>query len=160
MKTESGKYNFIVTAKENRTADHFSFDCKATCIPIVSSTGHGHASIRRLHYVEGKFALANIMCAIIVKREDVLIPKYLFYILSAMKDEVISSLMTGTSNVSLNKNDLYDIEIPLPKINEQLKFVKSQDIYNQKVMKYYNEITNIEKILLDKSKGFWKKKTY
>jgi type I restriction enzyme M protein len=124
--TESGPYPFIVTSKKLKTALEYTFDCKAVCIPIVSSTGHGHASVNRIHYIEGKFALANIMCGIEVIDENIINPKFLYYILSAMKDEILASLMTGTSNVSLDINDLYDLEIPLPDISIQNDFVKSQ----------------------------------
>jgi len=154
--TESGSYPFIVTAKMLKTAKHYTFDCKAVCIPIVSSTGHGHASVHRLHYIEGKFALANIMCGIEVIDENVLNPKYLFYILSAMKDEILASLMTGTSNISLDMEDLYDLEIPFPDIDFQNKFVKSQVIIENLVKKKEQECVLHKKELMNNGSEIWK----
>ena len=49
-------------AEERKTADHWDLEGKAVCIPLVSSAGHGKADIKRLHYQEGKFALASTMC--------------------------------------------------------------------------------------------------
>lgn len=153
--TREGKYPFVVTAQKIKTADHFSFNCKAVCIPIVSSTGHGHASVHRLHYIEGEFAMANIMCGIQVINEDELLPKYLFYILSAMKDEIIASLMTGTSNVSLDADDLYDLEIPLPKIQFQAEFVKSQVRIENLIKKKEKECVLHFQELMSKGAKIW-----
>nr|BFF37499.1 hypothetical protein BACT7_23610 [Tenacibaculum mesophilum] len=136
--TEEGEYPFVVTAENFKTSKEYSFNCKAICVPVVSSTGHGHASVRRLHYIEGKFALANIMCGIRVLDENILLPKYLYFILSAMKEEIIASLMTGTSNVSLDKDDLYDIEIPCPSIEKQKEIIQSQ-------LKIESEIAEMKK---------------
>lgn len=153
--TESGDYNFIVTAKENKTADHFDFEGKAVCIPLVSSTGHGHASIRRLHFANGKFALANIMCAIFSKDENKLDSKYLYYILNAKKDSVLTPLMSGTSNVSMDKDDIYDIEIPLPDIQTQLKIVEKLDKKQLLIEKLIKEVDEIEIGLDNESLLIW-----
>ena len=32
------------------TGGTFQFDTQAVCIPLVSSTGHGHASLKNVHY--------------------------------------------------------------------------------------------------------------
>jgi len=153
--TKPGSFPFVVTSEKFKTANKFEFDCKAICIPIVSSTGHGHASVHRIHYIEGKFALANILCAIEVKDENVLNPKFLFYILLAMKDEVLASLMTGTSNVSLDMNDLYDLEIPLPEINVQNKFVDSQVILENLILKKEQECLIHKEELFSKGANIW-----
>ena len=153
--TEAGEYNFVVTAKENKTADHFDFEGRAVCIPLVSSTGHGHASIRRLHYTNGKFALASIMCAIFSKDENKLDSKYLYYILNAKKDSVLTPLMSGTSNVSMDKDDIYDIEIPLPDIKTQLKIVKDLDERQIRAEGLLKEVEKIEDSLDKESLLIW-----
>jgi len=153
--TEEGDFPFVVTAENFKSSVNYDFDCKAICVPIVSSTGHGHASVRRLHYVEGKFALANIMCGIQVLKEDVLNPKYLYFILSAMKEEIIASLMTGTSNVSLDKDDLHDIEIPLPDITIQNKFVEDQLKIENEIKRKQEEIKSDINLLFTTGKKLW-----
>jgi type I restriction enzyme M protein len=153
--TEEGDYPFVVTAEEFKTSKDYSFDCKAICVPIVSSTGHGHASVRRLHYIEGKFALANIMCGIEVIDETRLNPKYLYFILTAMKEEVIASLMTGTSNVSLDKDDLHDLEIPCPSIDLQNEIVSKQEILEFEINKMKQEINKMNEKLIIGGKSIW-----
>jgi type I restriction-modification system DNA methylase subunit len=153
--TLEGEYPLVVTAKNIRTADHFSFDTKAICIPLVSSSGHGHASVHRLHYIEGKFALANIMCGISVNDENEINPKYLFYTLLSMKDEVIASLMTGTSNVSLDMDDLYEIEVPLPDIGIQNKFVKEQEKIENRIKSIQDESKKLEVLILINAEKNW-----
>ncbi|MBP7449997.1 MAG: N-6 DNA methylase, partial [Flavobacteriales bacterium] len=154
--TPPGDYPLVVTAKEIRTADHYSFDTKAVCIPIVSSSGHGHSSVHRLHYIEGKFALANIMCGISVKDENIINPRYLYYALLAMKDEIIASLMTGTSNVSLDIEDLYELEIPLPDIDYQKKFVEKQIIKEREKTTLKMRIVEIDGELILNAKETWR----
>ena len=59
MKTPEGPYKFVVTAADRRTADDYQFDKPAVCVPMVSSTGHGHGAIHRIHYEEGNLALST-----------------------------------------------------------------------------------------------------
>jgi type I restriction enzyme M protein len=154
--TDPGEYPFVVTSDKFKTANKYDFNCKAICIPIVSSTGHGHASVHRIHYIEGKFALANILCGIQVKDDNVINPKFLYYILLAMKDEVLASLMTGTSNVSLDMNDLYELEIPLPDIITQNKFVDSQLVLENLIIQKEKECEMHKEELFSKGAKIWK----
>ena len=66
-KIKPGPYTFVVTTAKRRTADSYQFDGEAICIPLISSTVHGHAAIHRIHFESGKFALANIVAALIIK---------------------------------------------------------------------------------------------
>lgn len=153
--TEAGSYPFVVTSEKLKTALNYDFDCKAICIPIVSSSGHGHASVHRIHFIEGKFALANILCAIEVIDESVLHPKFLFYILNALKDEILASLMTGTSNVSLDMNDLYELEIPFPDINVQNEFVKKQIVLEDMIKTKEQECKEHKSELFSSGADIW-----
>ncbi|MFZ0512520.1 MAG: hypothetical protein WAM14_13010 [Candidatus Nitrosopolaris sp.] len=85
-KTTPGRFPLVVTGPTRYSADTYQIDGKAVCIPLVSSTGHGNASIKRIHYQEGKFALASILLALL---PDAAIcdPKYLFHLLSYKKQE-------------------------------------------------------------------------
>ena len=132
-KTEPGQFSFVVTAKERRTADHYDFDRPAVCIPTVSSTGHGHASINRIHFAQGKFALASIMAGISVKPDVELDPKYLYYYLWVHKEDKLVSLMAGTANTSLTLTKLKTVTISFPKnIDRQRTIVASLDDIFQK----------------------------
>jgi len=116
-----GQYPLIATAEEFKSSNTFDFDCKAVCIPLVSSTGHGHASINRLHYYDGKFALGTILAKMTSKDEELLDTKYLYIYLSFFKDEVLVPLMKGSANVSLTITSLSSLEIPVPRIDTQKK---------------------------------------
>jgi hypothetical protein len=36
----------VVTGEDRKSHNEFQFDCEAVIIPLVSGTGHGHASIK------------------------------------------------------------------------------------------------------------------
>lgn len=121
LKTEPGPYPLVVTAGYRRSSIDYQFNQPAVCIPLVSSTGHGNAAIHRIHYQEGKFALANLLVAVIPFDESQLNPKFLWRYLSAMKDKKLVPLMQGTANVSLKEKDILDVTVPLlPMVKQQL----------------------------------------
>ena len=123
MKAVAGKYTLVATGKERRTSDSYQFDAKAVCIPLVSSTGHGHASLKYVHYQEGKFALGTILVAVIPKDENILNAQFLHLYLSRLKDEILVPLMTGAANVTLTVTKLKKVKIPLPSIEKQRTIV-------------------------------------
>lgn len=123
LKTPEGQYPFVVTSQKRRSANTFQFDGEAVCIPLVSSTGHGHASLHRIHYEKGKFALANILAAVVPKDTSKLNTKYLYYYLSFYKDELLVPLMRGVANVTIPIQKLNDVVIAVPALDEQKKIV-------------------------------------
>lgn len=146
-KAIEGIYPLITTSSERKTCNTYQFDTKAVCIPLVSSTGHGHASINNIHYQEGKFALGTILVALIPKDENILNSKFLHLYLSRLKDIILVPLMTGAANVSLSVSKIKNVKIPLPPINEQIKIVKKFEsiVDEQKELDY--EIENQQNLL-------------
>lgn len=142
QKAVPGDYPLVVTAEERLSSEDYQFDCEAVCVPLVSSTGHGHASLKRIHYQNGKFALGSILCALISKDEDVLLTKYLYIYLSYNKDRLIVPLMKGSANVSLSTSSLENLEINIPDILTQRKIVSKYNIveYDIEEFKHYNNI--------------------
>jgi type I restriction enzyme M protein len=124
MATPPGDFVLVVPAEDRKTADHWDFEGKAVCVPLVSSAGHGKADIRRLHYQEGKFALADTMCALFVKDEEEIRPRYLHAFLSAMCQELLVPLMCGATNVTMNSSQLKEVLIPVPKTDLQDEIVE------------------------------------
>jgi type I restriction enzyme S subunit len=123
MKTPPGDYPLVVTAAFRRSASTYQLEGPAVCVPLISSTGHGDAALHRVHYQEGKFALANLLVALIPRNEEMCDPKYLYHLLMAKKDEYFVPLMFGTANVSLKEQDIAGVEIPLPPLDEQRRIV-------------------------------------
>ncbi|NLU37355.1 MAG: hypothetical protein GXX78_00535 [Bacteroidales bacterium] len=128
MKAIPGEYPMVVLSEERKTHNKYQFDCKAVIIPLVSSTGHGHASMKRIHYQEGKFALGSILCALIPKNEGEYDPEYLYHILDMGKERIFVPLMKGMANVSLPLNRIKTVEINLPPYDEQ---VRQSKIYSE-----------------------------
>lgn len=128
QKCKPGNYPLVVTAEERLSSEDYQFDCEAVCIPLVSSTGHGHASMKRVHYQKGKFALGNILCAVIPKDNSFLLAEYLYVYFSIFKDDVLVPLMKGAANVSLTVNSLKTVEIPIPDISKQKEIISKYNI--------------------------------
>jgi restriction endonuclease S subunit len=82
------------------------FDCEATYIPLTSSIGCENSAMHRIYYVNGKFALYNLLCALISKNEKTVNTRFLYELFMVNKDEYFVSLMEGTSNMSLHINKL------------------------------------------------------
>ena len=124
MATLPGDYVLVVPAKERKTADHWDFDGNAVCVPLVSSAGHGKAEIKRLHYQEGKFALATTMCAVFSKDEQDVVPRYLHILLSRLSDQLLVPLMCGATNVTMNSSQLLELVLPVPKPDIQEEIIE------------------------------------
>jgi restriction endonuclease S subunit len=108
-----GVYPLVVTAEGRLTADHFDFEGPAVIIPLVSSTGHGDASLKRIHYQDGKYAVGSILCAVQSRFPEVVHPRYLYEYLSTFKEELLVSRMSGTANVSLTVGKIAEVPVPL-----------------------------------------------
>ncbi|QZX49326.1 restriction endonuclease subunit S [Mycoplasma sp. E35C] len=139
-KTPSGEYHFVTMKKEGATSNKCQFDCKAVCVPLVSSVGSGVAKINYLFYQEGKFDLGNILCALIPKDEEVLNVKYLYYYLYLFKDVKLTTLMRGGANVAMKTDDVADVKISFPPIEKQKEIVEILDVFTNYTQKLEKEI--------------------
>jgi len=122
MKTLPGEFPLVTPAEDRKTSDHFDLEGPAVCVPVVSSSGHGKADVKRLHYQEGKFALATTMLAVSPKPRATISARYLYEVLSEMKDGFIAPLMAGATNVTL-KQDLFEkilIPVPTPEVQREI----------------------------------------
>lgn len=124
MATPPGDFVLVVPAEERKSSDHFDFEGNAVCIPLVSSSGHGKADIKRLHYQEGKFALATTMCALFSKNEEKVIPRYLFILLSRLSEQILVPLMCGATNVTMTSDQILNILVPIPKPEIQKEIIE------------------------------------
>ena len=131
MATAPGEFVLVVPAEMRKTAGHWDYDGTAICIPLVSSAGHGKADIKRIHYQEGRFALASTMCAAFVKDTEVVNPRYLHVFLSAASDDLLVPLMCGATNVTMSSSQLADVLIPLPELPVQDEVVESDLVQSQ-----------------------------
>lgn len=125
QKAISGEYPMVVTGEERKSHNEFQFDDEAVLIPLVSGTGHGHASIKRIHFQTGKFALGSILCAVIPKDKTQLNAEYLYRFLDLNKDNELVARMKGMANVTLPIKEIAQIEIPLPSLKDQIRFIEN-----------------------------------
>jgi len=129
-KTDPGPYPLIVTAKEWLTSADYQIEGDAVCVPLISSTGHGRASLSRVYCVSGKFAVANLLAAVQPRDSEVLDTKYLYLVLDLEKDK-LAGLMKGAANVSMKVEDLAEFQIPLPSIEVQREIVAEIEGYRR-----------------------------
>ncbi|WP_226646419.1 N-6 DNA methylase [Microbulbifer variabilis] len=110
------KFDFITTSADFKKYNSYSFDSEAVCIPLVSSTGHGHASINNIHYIDGKFEAATIMAVLTPKEsyKNTSLTKYVYSYLLSHKDDVLVPYMKGAANVSLTVDRIARIKISFP----------------------------------------------
>jgi type I restriction enzyme M protein len=127
-KTEPGPYPLIVTAKNWLTSSDYQMEGETVCVPLISSTGHGRASINRIHFANGKFAVANLLAALQPKDPGVLNAKYLYLVLDLLKAKM-AALMKGAANVSMKVEDLAEFKIPLPPLEVQREIVAEIEGY-------------------------------
>ena len=137
----SGSYPLVTTAEEMKSSDEYQFDGEAVCIPLVSSTGHGHASIKRLTYMSGRFAAASIICVLQVKAQKPLLPRFLYAFLEAHKDDILVPLMKGAANVSLSVKKIASVQIPLPSIPDQEEFISELNRCDGEIRKVKDDLT-------------------
>lgn len=141
QKATPGDYPLVVTTSERKSCDNYQFDTSAVCIPLVSSRGHGIASLNHVYYQNGKFALGNILCALETIDNKNLNIKYLYYYLEKTKDYTLVPLMKGGANVSLHMDDILKVKISLPTIDKQEEIIKQFDTFDK--------ISNVMKVKLD-----------
>lgn len=126
-----GPFPLVVTAETRSSADHFDFEGPAVMIPMVSSTGHGDASLKRIHFQDGQYAVGSILAVVHPKDSSVLSARYLHAYLSAFKDELLVSRMVGTANVSLTVAKIGDVPVPLLPIQGQQEIAELMVLCDQ-----------------------------
>lgn len=118
-RSSPGDYPLVTTGLVRGTADHYQFDDEVVCVPLISSTGHGHASLKRVHFQSGKFALANLLAGLVVRDRSRLLPRFLGSYLNYYKDQLIVPLMVGAANMSLTVGRLATVPVAFPSVAVQ-----------------------------------------
>ncbi|KKS09206.1 MAG: hypothetical protein UU64_C0018G0005 [candidate division WWE3 bacterium GW2011_GWF2_41_45] len=154
-KSKPGEYKLVTTADEFETCDRYQFDGEAVCVPMISSAGHGKATLNRIYYVSGKFAVGNILMAMTPKNEQV-VPKFYYYLFSQEKDNIFTNLMYGTTNVSYKIDDCKDVQILLPDKDEQLEILSYIESEKNNIEYNMNIVDSIQKRINDKIDEIWR----
>jgi len=110
---------------------------------MISSFGHGKPGLKRVHYVKGKFALSNLLTALIVKDHCWLSTRYLSLYLNTFKDQLIVPLQTGAANMSLRPEKLAGVPVHFPSLGEQERIER---LVNEAETLWHLQIKSIERI--------------
>lgn len=146
---EPGEYPLVVTAAERKTCKSYDFETDAAIVPLVSSTGHGHASIHRLHFQSGRFALGTILAAVIPFEEELFSSRFIYEYLTTFKEKLLVSRMTGTANVTLSVSKIGEVPIPIISSKTQKWICDFCKICDQLAISYKKE-SSIQDDLLKK----------
>jgi len=129
-KTPPGPYPLVLTAAEPKTASSIQFENDAVCVPLISSTGHGKATLHRIHFGRGPFALADLLVGLQPTVGEELDTKFLYYALDGKRAD-IALLMKGAANVSMKPEDLAQFQIPMPPLEVQREIVGEIEGYQR-----------------------------
>jgi len=164
-----GEYPMVALAEERSTHNKYQFDCSAPIVALVSSTGHGHASMNRVHFQEGKFALGSILSAVIPHDPSFLHPKFLHIYFSYFKDSLFVPLMRGAANVSLSMSSIKSVDVVIPSYERQLEIIElekklrtKKEILDAKLIEQAGDISKLKESILQeaiegKLTGKWRK---
>ena len=153
QKAIPGKYPLVVTTSERKTSNTFQFDRPSVCIPLVSSRGHGVASLNEIFYQEGQFALGNILCAVTPIDPTILSAKFLHIYLNYAKNTLLVSQMKGGANVSLTIDAIGRCKIPVPPLEIQREIVRILDSFTSLTVELSAELSARQK-----QYGFYREK--
>jgi type I restriction enzyme M protein len=143
-KTEPGEYPLVLMAADFKTSDHYDFEGEGVCVPLMTAASTGVAVMKRVHYVNGKFALANLLAFVEPKNKNELNPKYLYKILMLSVDD-LARLMKGAANVSMKTKDLETFKIPLPTMSIQKEIAEIFDAERALSESVKNQLADYEK---------------
>lgn len=149
MAATPGSFPLVTTGEVfgSHIEPHFSGD--AVCIPLISATGHGHASLKRLHHITGEFAVGSILCACVNREPERIMGRFVYYYLSACKDSVLIPLMQGTANMSMRVTDVAGVRLPLPPLDVQRAVVARLDTLAEKTREVEAHLDAVERISSD-----------
>ncbi len=122
-KAVEGNYPLVTTAEERLSHNEYHFDKPSVIIPVVSSTGHGHASLKRIHYQDGKFSVGSILAVVTPEDQSVVNANFLYHYLDIYKEQLLVSQMKGMANVTLSVKAIENVEFPLMSPEQQLEWV-------------------------------------
>lgn len=131
QKAIKGIYPLVVTSEERLSSNEYHFEGASVIVPLVSSTGHGHASMKRIHYQDGKYAVGNILGVIQTYLPNFFNTRFLFNYLDNYKEQFFVEKMKGAANVSLKLSSIQETPIPVIPISAQNKYEELMQFCDQ-----------------------------
>lgn len=102
---------------------------KDNILMVMSDLPNGKA-LAKCFYVDedNKYTLNQRICSLSVKDTGILYPKYLLYILN--RNRQLLRHDNGVDQTNLKKDDILNIEIPIPNFSEQKRIVSILDQFD------------------------------
>lgn len=142
--SSEGAYQFVTSGASFKSLSTYELEGPAIVIPTVSSTGHGHASIKNIHYVDGKFSAATITAVLRPKEPTRIYTRFAYYYLMSHKDQILVPQMRGAANMTLSLERLKRVRIPLVgDICEQAKAVERIESTARKIDGLSDELSRL-----------------
>lgn len=142
-----GEYDFITAADEWKKHTSYTHDEEAL-IYAVSASG----SLGKCQYVNGKFIPSDLVVVLTPKKKmkDKINLQFYNEYLNKIRDDIVDSLASGASKLTINRNYLKDYYIELFPIEVQNSFVEnSLNKYNEHKAKLTKLKSELEKELDD-----------
>ncbi len=123
---DNEKYRFYCSSQDKKLYVDF---CEVNKESIILGQG-GSFNI----HMDKEFTPSKHVCVIQMKDENIDKLKYLYYVIPELKDTLISN---GSTITWLNRNNINNIQIPIPKTEEKMKIwvTKISTPYNGKIEK-------------------------
>jgi len=122
---ENGKYPFFVRSQVPRKIDSYEYDETA-----IITAGDGVGVGKVFHYINGKYGLHQRAYRIVVKNEEVLLSKCLYYYFVSNFYQYILKTSVHASVTSLRKPMFEKFKIPIPPLEKQKEIVEILDKFD------------------------------
>lgn len=146
-KVEDGEYPFYVRSPIVERSNKYLYDEEA-----VITVGDGVGTGKVFHYVNGKYDLHQ-RCYRMFNFSAELNAHYFYHTFSKMFYKRVMAMTAKTSVDSVRLEMIADMEIPIPKIEEQIKIGEYLDNLDHLIALHQRElekIKNIKKAMLEK----------
>ena len=115
---------------------------------LINSTGTG--SVGRVGFFEGYHKPCTVDGHITILRvnQNIAIPKYIFYYLSSPYGQkaLLSRVSGSTHQVELYVDDILDVALPLPRLEEQRRIVELLSIVDRTIKLYHEEKARLDRL--------------
>lgn len=136
--THDGDYPFFTCSPETLRIDKYAFDEEAVLL-----AGNNASGVFPIKYFNGQFNAYQRTYILNSNSPDLLATRYLYYALK-LQLENLKNLSTGAATKFLTLGILKTIQIPRPKIADQLRIVKCLSAYDDLIETNRRRITLLE----------------
>ncbi len=144
-KCDNGEWP-VVSISDKRTHSEYTVDGENIFIASTNAGSAGNGKFGTvIKYYNGKCNFTNLMHNLKIKDKEILLYKYLYYILQKFQKIIEEKCEKGTCNKTMDINVLLEIEIPIPSLEVQNQIVEELDTIYESKQNASNMIANLKK---------------